>query len=154
MNRDFYAENFGKCKFGFLQQAFVPYIKDEVFNGADLLELEEIAEVFAMMSMRILDKPKVSSETKTGGTGIDDNMPPLDAYDEEIDFLLDNYRVRLVKLYHKIDAIVDSMDKALRRASDYPEDLTKDHAIQAQQFLEDIGKVLQDHESLFNELDE
>lgn len=58
------AVNFGKCKFGFLQRAFVPYLKDEVFNGADLLELEEIAEEFATMSMRILTAPEKPSQDK------------------------------------------------------------------------------------------
>jgi len=69
---------------------------------------------------------------------------------EEIDFLLDNYRIRLYKSYHKIDSIVDSMDEFLRRASEYPEDLTKEDAIETQQFLEDIGVVLQNYESLFD----
>jgi len=69
---------------------------------------------------------------------------------EVIDFLLDNYRIRLYKSYYKIDSIVDSMDEFLRRASEYPEDLTKDDAIKTQQFLEDIGVVLQDYFDLFN----
>ena len=69
---------------------------------------------------------------------------------EEIDFLLDNDRIRLYKSYYKIDSIVDSMDEFLRRASEYPEDLTKDDAIKTQQFLEDIGVVLQDYFDLFN----
>ena len=71
-----------------------------------------------------------------------------------IDFLLDNYRVRLAKSYHKIDSILDSMDESLRRASDYPEDLTKDDANEVQQFLEDLGTVLQGFEALFNGFDE
>ena len=71
-----------------------------------------------------------------------------------IDFLIDTPRIRLFKSYHKIDSILDSMDEALRRASDYPEDLTKDDAIEAQAFLEEMGIVLQEHEALFNGFDE
>ena len=73
---------------------------------------------------------------------------------EEIDFLLDNYRVRLAKSYHKLDSILDTMDEALRRSSDYPEDLTPADAIQVQQFLEDFGEVLQRYDDLFNKFDE
>jgi len=71
-----------------------------------------------------------------------------------IDFLIDTPRIRLFKSYHKIDSILDSMDEALKRASDYPEDLTPADAIQVQQFLEDFGEVLQRYDDLFNKFDE
>jgi len=73
---------------------------------------------------------------------------------EPIDHLLDNYRVRLAKSYHKIDSILDSMDEYLRRAGDYPADISKEDAIQVQAALEEIGMVLQKYESLFNGMDD
>jgi len=73
---------------------------------------------------------------------------------EPIDHLLDNYRVRLAKSYHKIDSILDTMDEYLRRAEDYPADISKEDAIQVQAFLEEIGMVLQKYESLFNGMDD
>ena len=73
---------------------------------------------------------------------------------EPIDHLLDNYRVRLAKSYHKIDSILDSMDEYLRRASDYPEDLTRDDAIEIQAFLEEMGTLMRGCEALFNGFDE
>uniref|UniRef100_A0A6M3LU43 Uncharacterized protein n=1 Tax=viral metagenome TaxID=1070528 RepID=A0A6M3LU43_9ZZZZ len=72
---------------------------------------------------------------------------------EEIDFLLDNYRTRLYKLYHKIDLIVDSMNESFWRAKDYPEDLSKDDTAEVQQFLEDIGLVLLEYEPLFDKFE-
>ena len=71
-----------------------------------------------------------------------------------IDFLLDTPRIRLFKSYHKLDSILDTMDEALKRASDYPEDLTKDDANLVQEFLEDLGEVLQRYDDLFNKFDE
>jgi len=73
---------------------------------------------------------------------------------EPIDHLLDNYRVRLAKSYHKIDSILDTMDEYLRRAGDYPADISKEDAIQVQAALEEIGMVLQKYESLFNGMDD
>jgi len=76
--RDFHAESFGKCKFGFLQQAFVPWIKNEL-EGTGIEALESMAEEFAEMSMRILQKPDIS---EPASTAFNTDEIPLDAYDE------------------------------------------------------------------------
>ena len=73
---------------------------------------------------------------------------------ESIDTVIDTQPTRLVKYYYQILNIMDSMDEALRRASDYPEDLTKEDAIQVQAALEEIGAVLQKYEATFNGFDE
>ena len=72
---------------------------------------------------------------------------------EEIDPIIDNYRVRLIKSFYQIVGLVDNMDEYLRRAGEYPADITKDDAVQAQGFLETVGTALQEYEQLFNELD-
>jgi len=76
--------NFQKCKFGFLQQAFVPYLKKEFETGKVEFyeaELEKAAELFATMSMRILDKPDIS---EPANTAFNTEQPPLDVYYDEV----------------------------------------------------------------------
>ena len=73
---------------------------------------------------------------------------------EPIDTVIDTQPTRLVKYYYQILNIMDSMDEALRRASDYPEDLTKEDEIEVQAALEEIGMALQKHEAIFNGFDE
>jgi len=75
-------DDFQKCKYGFLQQAFVPWVKNEITLSAGLKELEVNAEVFATMSMRILDRPAPPEPIDTFK---DADTPPLDAYDEVFD---------------------------------------------------------------------
>jgi len=43
--------SFGKCKFGFLEKSFIPYLKGEIVMTED--ELEEKAENFAHRAMRM-----------------------------------------------------------------------------------------------------
>jgi len=73
---------------------------------------------------------------------------------EEIDPIIDNYRVRLIKSFYQIVGLVDNMEEYLRRAKDYPADISKEDAIQVQAFLEEIGMALQKHEAIFNGFDE
>ena len=73
---------------------------------------------------------------------------------EPIDHLLDNNRTRLCKSYYQILEVMDTMDEYLRRAGDYPADISKEDAIQVQAALEEIGAVLQKYESLFNGMDD
>ena len=91
--RDFHAENFGKCKFGFLQQAFVPFIKSEICLDSSFGELEKLAETFATMSMRILSNTPSASQTAKELEDTPENAPeqedpfqgdevPLSAYEE------------------------------------------------------------------------
>lgn len=90
--RDYHAENLGKCKFGFLKEAFVPWIKNEIKPLEGLAGLEEEAEQFATMSMRILT-PKPMDTFKDATDMPDDakaldledaQLPPLDSYEEDI----------------------------------------------------------------------
>jgi len=78
----------GKCKFGFLQQAFVPYLKGELFKVEDedsLHLLEQNAELFADMCMRTLSDsttaPQTAKEEKDIGESTPDvpyaDSPPL-----------------------------------------------------------------------------
>jgi len=71
-------DDFQKCKFGFLQQVFVPWIKKEIDN---LEALEDHAELFATMSMRILDKPDIS---EPANTAFNTEQPPIDVYYDEV----------------------------------------------------------------------
>jgi len=91
--RDFYAENFGKCKFGFLQQAFVPWAKGEIYASdpkASINMIEQDAEHFAVMSMRMLSRattaPQTAKETKDvparASEEPDRDIPPISAYEE------------------------------------------------------------------------
>ena len=71
-----------------------------------------------------------------------------------IDNMIDLYSTRLCKSYYQILQIMDKMDEYLRRAEDYPADISKEDAIQVQAALEEIGMVLQKYESLFNGMDD
>jgi len=73
---------------------------------------------------------------------------------EPIDTVIDTQPTRLVKYYYQLLNIMDSMDEALRRAGEYPAELSENHAERTQDFLETVGEALQKHESLFNEMDE
>ena len=73
---------------------------------------------------------------------------------EPIDPVIDNYRIRIVKSYYQILALMDSMDEYLRRAGEYPADISKEDAIQVQDFLETVGDALQGYNDLFNDMDE
>ena len=74
---------FKKCKFGFLKEAFVPFIKGEILDNGNLHMLEQEAEIFATMSMRILDKdiPDISEPTSTA---FNTEEVPLGAYYDDI----------------------------------------------------------------------
>jgi len=73
---------------------------------------------------------------------------------EEIDPIIDNYRVRLIKSFYQIVGLVDNIDEYLCRAGDYPADISKEDAVQVQDFLETTGGALQKYEPLFNGMDE
>jgi len=83
----------GKCKFGFLQQAFVPYLKGELFKDEEgkLPLLEEAAELFADLCMRwfpgATTAPQTAKEEKDvperASGGPDRDIPPIEAYEEE-----------------------------------------------------------------------
>jgi len=74
-------DDFQKCKFGFLQQVFVPYVKNELGPTTILDTLEKEAELFATMSMRILNKPDIS---EPANTAFNTEQPPLDVYYDEV----------------------------------------------------------------------
>ena len=73
---------------------------------------------------------------------------------EEIDPIIDNYRIRLIKSFYQIVGLVDNMDEYLRRAGEYPADISKEDAVQVQDFLETVGNALQKYEHLFNGMDD
>jgi len=77
-----------------------------------------------------------------------------DDYKFELDEVLDDYAIRLYKSYHQIDAILNKMDKFLMKAGNFPEDLKSEDAGKVQEFLEDLGEVLQRYDDLFNKFDE
>jgi len=73
-------DDFQKCKHDFLKEAFVPWINGKTpFD--DLSALEILAETFATMSMRILDKPDIS---EPANTAFNTEQPPLDVYYDEV----------------------------------------------------------------------
>jgi len=73
---------------------------------------------------------------------------------EPIDPIIDNYRIRIVKSYYQILQVMDTIDEYLRRAGEYPADISKEDAIQVQDFLETVGNALQRYEHLFNGMDD
>jgi len=73
---------------------------------------------------------------------------------EPIDTVIDTQPTRLVKYYYQLLEIMDYMEEALKRAGEHPVELSKDHAKGVQGFLETVGTALQEHEQLFNEMDE
>jgi len=82
------------------------------------------------------------------------NMPKdykLEDYllgDLEPDVFLD-YRTKLGNSYFALENTRNKMDTLLRRSEDYPSQLSKDEAQQAQKFLKELGLLLQEYFSLF-----
>ena len=66
---------------------------------------------------------------------------------EEDTFL--DYRTKLANSYFTLETTLNKMDTYLRRSEDYPSQLSKDEAQQAQKFLEDVGKLIQSYFILF-----
>ena len=62
--------SFGKCKHAFLVEAFKLYNTNGFASPTDLEEIEENAEKFAKMSMRVLGEPKVN-EYNEGEVNVD-----------------------------------------------------------------------------------
>ena len=60
-----------------------------------------------------------------------------------------NYRTKLGRSYFALETTLNKMDTYLRRSEDYPSQLSKDEAQQAQKFLEDVGKLVQEYFILF-----
>lgn len=79
---DWDAIAFKKCKFGFLKEAFVPYIKGEISNFVsssmdDMIELEKMAEEFAKMCMRVIsDSPTATQEPSQAKDIVGDAKEP------------------------------------------------------------------------------
>ena len=66
---------------------------------------------------------------------------------EEDTFL--DYRTKLANAYVALETTLNKMDTYLRRSEDYPSQLSKDEAQQAQRFLEEMGSLLQEYFILF-----
>lgn len=86
-------DDFQSCKFGFLQQAFVPWAKGEVYTSnpkTSIIRLELDAENFAVMSMRMLSGATTAPQTAKESKGVpepaseepDRDIPPISAYEE------------------------------------------------------------------------
>jgi len=60
-----------------------------------------------------------------------------------------SYRTKLGNAYVALETTLNKMDTYLRRAEDYPSQLSKDEAQQAQRFLEEAGSLLQSYFILF-----
>jgi len=73
---------------------------------------------------------------------------------EPVDPIIDNYRIRIVKTYYQLLGLMDYIDECLRRAGEYPANITKEDAVQVQDFLETVGTALQGYEHLFNRMDD
>jgi hypothetical protein len=93
---DWDAIAFKKCKYGFLQQAFVPWINDGL-NKTTAIMLERYAEEFAGMCMRVLpratkapEKPKEPEGKTQSPANIEDpyqgDAPPISSYEGEPPF--------------------------------------------------------------------
>ena len=71
--RNFDKENFGKCKYGFLIEAFKYHLPKGLL-GADTTEVEKEAEKWADMAMRRLGEP----DARDYGTGIEVDQVPFE----------------------------------------------------------------------------
>ena len=60
-----------------------------------------------------------------------------------------SYRTKLGNAYVALETTLNKMDTYLRRSEDYPSQLSKDEAQQAQKFLKELGLLLQEYFVLF-----
>ena len=71
----------------------------------------------------------------------------------DLDTFLD-YRTRLGNSYFTLKATLNAMDTLLRRAEEYPAQVSNDEGGQVQMFLEEAGFLLREHFVLFARMSE
>lgn len=81
---------------------------------------------------------------------------PKDDYKYEnydLDTFLD-YRTKLGNSYFALEATLNAMNTYLRRAEEYPAQVSKDEGGRVQMFLEEAGFLLREHFVLFARMSE
>lgn len=60
-----------------------------------------------------------------------------------------NYREKLGKAYFEIETSLNKMDTFLRGAEEHKREISKEEAAKVQEFLEEVGTLLQENFILF-----